>query len=991
MISLLISLLPLWQDVQTTSVNAETRRTEVVYYASREDALSKSFCESENYLNLGGEWDFKYFENWQKMAVPATWDKIQVPGNWEVQGWGTPIYVNHPYEFAPAGAEPPQLPETFPGALYHRTFTSPWNGREVFLNLCGVKSGTYVYVNGKEIGYCEDSKDLARFNITDALKEGENDLLLKVYRYSTGSYLECQDFWRISGIERDVYLSSEIADTGFDFSVVSTLDESLKNGIFKLRMRSRQPVKIFYELLDKDGSAVADAVYEFKGGVVSVEDIIPDVRHWSAETPELYTLVLKVGGEYTRFNVGFRRIEIAPVGKAKCLLVNGQPVKFKGVNYHEHNPYTGHYLTRQNILEDLLLMKKANINAVRTCHYPQPREFYELCDSLGIYVYDEANIESHGMGYSPERTLAAKPEWYSKHIDRILNMYYRTANYPCVTILSLGNEAGNGINFQNAYKELKALEKDGMNRPVCYERAEFSWNTDMIVPQYPGADWFRHMGENYFDRPVCPSEYAHAMGNSTGSLDLQWDAIYSHVQLQGGFIWDWVDQGLYDKEKVWTYGGDYGKDTPSDANFLCNGIVNPDRNPHPAFWEVKHVYQDIKVLKTDDGFEVFNRHYFKSLDGYGIRWWIERNGKRIKRGKAKLSAAPQSAEPLKVRLPRMRRSGEYRIFFESFNRKNKADIIAADEFSLGTVEAKERKVKSPVSGITDGDTRIVMRGKKTELVFDKVSGNILSYKYKGKDVVNADFGLRPNFWRAPNDNDYGAGLPYLLKDWADAVKSVTTKVENGSVTALYQLPDDARLQVVYTLREDGSLNIESNFTGGTRQQILPRLGFRFHVNADEFSYFGRGPVENYRDRNSCTFKRIWKSRASEEFYPYVRPQETGHHTETSWLKIGKLKVSGDFEFNALRQTVEDLDCEYSDKPYQWQNFHPDENHDEAWAARRVRKQTHLGDVPTREFTEVCIDYGMTGVGGYDSWWSVPEPSRSLFSNQSYSWTFTLKP
>jgi beta-galactosidase len=296
MISLLLSLLPLWQDVQTTSINAETRRTEVIYYASREDALSNSFRESENYLDLGGEWDFKYFEDYHSMAIPSQWDRINVPGNWEVQGWGTPIYVNHPYEFAPAGAEPPQLPATFPGALYHRTFSVPWTGREVYLNLCGVKSGTYVYVNGMEIGYCEDSKDLARFNITDARKEGENDLLLKVYRFSAGSYLECQDFWRISGIERDVYLSSEVSHSGFDFSVVSTLDESLQNGIFKLRMKSEEPVKVFYELLDKDGSAVADAVYEFKGGLVSVEDVIPGVRLWSAETPELYTLLLKVNG-----------------------------------------------------------------------------------------------------------------------------------------------------------------------------------------------------------------------------------------------------------------------------------------------------------------------------------------------------------------------------------------------------------------------------------------------------------------------------------------------------------------------------------------------------------------------------------------------------------------------------------------------------------------------------------------------------------------------
>ena len=830
----------------------------------------------------------------------------------------------------------------------------------------------------------------------------ENDLLLKVYRYSTGSYLECQDFWRISGIERDVYLSSESSDTGFDFSVVSTLDASLQTGIFKLKMRAQKPVSVFYELIDKDGATVADAMFEFCGQMATVTESIPGVRTWSAETPELYTLLLRVNGEFTRFNVGFRRIEIASVKdgerNVKALLVNGKPVKFKGVNLHEHNPYTGHWLTRENILEDLTLMRLANINAIRTCHYPQPREFYELCDSLGFYVYDEANIESHGMGYSPERTLAEKPEWYPKHQDRILNMYYRTSNYPCVTILSLGNEAGNGINFQNAYRELKALEADGQNRPVCYERAEFQWNTDMIVPQYPGADWFRWMGENYGDRPVCPSEYAHAMGNSTGSLDFQWDAIYAHTHLQGGFIWDWVDQGLYDEKRVWTYGGDYGENTPSDANFLCNGIVNPDREPHPGYYEVKHVYQNIAVNRTDDGFEVFNRNYFIGLDGYKIRWWVERDGKRIKRGKAVLNAGPQESQVLKVRLPRMKKPGEYRIFFESFAAcamplVAKGTVMANDSFLLGSVSGKPSNAPRQVETATDGDTRIVVRGSSAELVFDKVSGTVLSWKVKGKDMVLDDFGIRPNFWRGPTDNDYGNWMPWRLREWRNAVNGVSAKVVGGAIEASYKLPGGASLDVRYTLMENGSLHIESAFQGGREALDLPRIGFRFHVPADEFKYFGRGPVENYRDRCSGTFKRIWNSSATAEFYPYVRPQETGHHTETSWLSIGGITVlqgAEPFEFNALRQTVEDLDCENNtDRPYQWQYFRPEEDHSPENAYGRTRRQTHLNDVPWNNFTEVCIDYGMSGVGGYDSWGSRPEPSRTIWTNQNYTWDFTI--
>ena len=992
MITLLVlAALPYWQNIETTSVNAETRRTEVVYYASREDALHKGFRDSENYLSLNGVWEFKYYEDHREMAPgDVKWDSIVVPGNWEVQGFGTPLYTNHPYDFCTFNPQPPALPDAFPGALYHRTFTVPggWAGREVYLNLCGIKSGTYVYVNGTEIGYCEDSKSTARFRITEALREGDNDLLLKVYRYSAGSYLECQDFWRISGIERDVYLSSENAFTGFDFSVVSTLDPALENGLFKLKMHSDRPVSVFYELVDKDGSTVADALFEFCGDLATVTDVIPGVRQWTAETPELYTLLLRVNGEYTRFHVGFRRIEIATVKDGnrdvKALLVNGQPVKFKGVNLHEHNPYTGHYLTRQNILEDLLLMREANINAIRTCHYPQPREFYELCDSLGFYVYDEANVESHGMGYSAERTLAAKPEWYAKHQDRILNMYYRTSNYPCVTILSLGNEAGNGINFKNAYKELKALEEDGQNRPVCYERAEFDWNTDMIVPQYPGADWFRWMGEHYGDRPVCPSEYAHAMGNSTGSLDLQWDAIYAHTHLQGGFIWDWVDQGLYDKDRVWTYGGDYGENAPSDANFLCNGIVNPDREPHPGFFEVKHVYQDLTVQRDDDGFKVFNRKYFTPLKGV-MRWWVERDGRRIKRGRVKLNAAPQGTQVLNMKLPRMKRPGEYRLFFQAPG--------ASDEFLLGTVSGKPAKVVKPATGLTNGDTRIVVRSRNAEMEFDKVTGAIVRYAVRGKDLVKDDFGIRPNFWRGPTDNDYGNWLPYRAGEWKKAVKAVGTIVKDDVIVATYKLPGGASMKAEYALMENGALHVSVAFKGGSQELDIPRIGFRFHVEADDFSYFGRGPVENYWDRSSCTFKRIWKSSASKEFFPYVRPQETGHHTETEWLRIGGLMVvkgSQPFEFNALRQTVEDLDCEENtDRPYQWQNFRPDENHDPAAARGIVRRQTHLSDVPVRDFTEVCIDYRMSGIGGYDSWGSRPETERCLWANRDYNWDFCI--
>ena len=1018
--------LPYWQDMNVTSVNAETQRTEAVWFADRADALTKGFRESENYVNLNGTWDFKYFDDYHEMERfldsasgsarnDRTWDKITVPGNWEVQGHGVAIYTNIPYDFCPRDPQPPVLPEVFPAAIYHRTFTVPegWNGRTVFLNLAGIKSGAYVYVNGKEIGYSEDSKSLARFDITSALKAGDNDLTLKVYRYSTGSWLECQDFWRISGIERDVYLSSEKTPARFDFSVISTLDPTLTKGVFTLKMRSQKPVEVFYELLDKDGECVADAVFEFSGELVSVTDTIPQVRKWTAETPELYTLLLRVGGEYTRFHVGFRRIEIATVKDGdrdvKALLVNGQPVKFKGVNMHEHNPYTGHYLTRENILEDLKLMKLANINAIRTCHYPQPREFYELCDSLGFYVYDEANIESHGMGYKLDRTLGNNAAWYGKHIDRILNMYYRTSNYPCVTILSLGNEAGNGVNFYEAYRVLKALEKDGQNRPVCYERAEREWNTDMLVPQYPGADWFARMGEKESGRPVCPSEYAHAMGNSTGSLDLQWEQIYAHTHLQGAFIWDWVDQGLYDAEKGWTYGGDYGVDAPSDANFLCNGIVNPDRTPHPGYYEVKHVYQDIAITGTapEEGrFSIRNRFYFKDLKDYIVHWRIERDGKPVKKGKLSFSTPAQSSEEFSVKLPKwkMRKDGEYRIFFETATAQAlpllpTGTVIAADEVLLKDTGAKKEYGASRRDiEVVEGDAEIRLSAGRSELVFDKTRGFVKRYAYKGSDVFDPDFGLRPNFWRGPTDNDYGNGLPSRLYAWKEASRTfhATTTVEGGTVRATYTLPDKCTMTVSYTLLPSGLLRIESAFQGAESKKPLdiPRIGFRFRVPENDFRYFGRGPVENYIDRNSGTFKSLFTTTAAAEFYPYVRPQETGHHTETEWIATKHLTVVADdtFEFNALRHSVEDLDSEESGRPYQWNNFDTPPVHDEELAAKtHMRRQTHLCDVPDRDFTEICIDGAATGVGGYDSWGSRPEPSRTVWSNQSHAFGFTLVP
>lgn len=586
--------LPYWKDIQTVAVNKEYPRTAFMTYDNRNQALTGEYENSPYYKLLNGTWNFYYADaykdlpaNIEQPDANIAWKEIKVPGNWEVQGYGVAIYTNHGYEFKPRNPQPPQLPETNPVGVYQRDIEIPadWDGRDIFLRLEGAKSGVYVYVNGQEVGYSEDSKNPAEFLINNYLKPGKNSLVIKIFRWSTGSYLECQDFWRMSGIERDVFLFSQPKTHIKDFNVVSTLDDTYKNGIFKLNVdvtnhtATNKEVTVAYELLDAAKKVVAEGntpcpVTADGQKSISFEAALSNVKTWTSEHPNLYRLLISLkDGEKTSeiipYTVGFRRFEIKPTDQIAengkpyvCLFVNGQPIKLKGVNIHEHNPETGHYVPEELMRKDFTLMKQNNINSVRLCHYPQDRKFYELCDEYGIYVYDEANIESHGMYYNLSRggTLGNHPEWLKPHMDRTINMYERNKNHPSVAIWSLGNEAGNGYNFYQTYLWLKEREVKGMNRPVNYERALWEWNTDMYVPQYPSAAWLEEIGKKGSDRPIAPSEYSHAMGNSNGNLAAQWRAIYKYPNLQGGYIWDWVDQGILETDEngrtYWAYGGD---------------------------------------------------------------------------------------------------------------------------------------------------------------------------------------------------------------------------------------------------------------------------------------------------------------------------------------------------------------------------------------------------------------------------------------------------
>ena len=851
---------PYWQDVQVVAVNKEYPRSSFMTYDNREDALSGKFERSKFYRLLNGTWKFYFVDSYKDLPDNITdpsvstdsWYDIQVPGNWEVQGHGVAIYTNHGYEFKARNPQPPILPEATPVGVYRRDIDIPadWDGRDIYLHLAGAKSGVYVYINGKEVGYSEDSKNPAEFLINPYVKPGKNVLTLKIFRWSTGSYLECQDFWRISGIERDVYIYSQPKVAIRDFRVTSTLDDTYKNGIFKLAMDIRnntsQPSKdyvIGYKVLDPKTDKVI-AAFEMNTAIGANQTIplfeevkieVPNVKTWTSEHPNLYKLLMyiKDGDKFTEivpFNVGFRRIEIKPIeqkaanGKPYvCLFINGQPLKLKGVNIHEHNPATGHYVTEELMRRDFELMKQHNLNSVRLCHYPQDRRFYELCDEYGLYVYDEANIESHGMYYDLRKggSLGNNPEWLKPHMDRTINMFERNKNYPSVTFWSLGNEAGNGYNFYQTYLWVKEADKNIMARPVNYERAQWEWNSDMYVPQYPGASWLENTGKNGSDRPVAPSEYAHAMGNSTGNLWGQWQAIYKYPNLQGGYIWDWVDQGLLQKDKngreYWAYGGDFGVNAPSDGNFLCNGLVNPDRGPHPAMAEVKYVHQNVGFEAIDAAsgkFRITNRFYFTNLKKYQIHYSVLSNNKTIKSGKVSLDIAPQASKEFTVPVNGLKSQPgtEYFVNFSVTTVEPEPLIpagyeIAYDQFQL-PIQAEKRiyKANGPaLTTATSGD-ELTVSSSKVNFVFNKKSGLVTSYKVDGTEYFKDGFGIQPNFWRAPNDNDYGNGAPKRLQVWKQSSKNfhvtdvkMTTENKVVSLKATYLLAAGNLYVVTYKI------------------------------------------------------------------------------------------------------------------------------------------------------------------------------------------------
>ncbi|MEG0602154.1 MAG: glycoside hydrolase family 2 TIM barrel-domain containing protein [Mucinivorans sp.] len=1039
--------IPEWQNPQVVKVNKEKPRAYFMSYTNRDVARDNNFLASDWIINLNGKWNFTYLDDHKKVPADfmkptfddSRWDTITVPGNWERQGFGTAIYTNHGYEFKPRNPQPPQLPAAVPTGLYRTTFDIPLlvRDRDVFLDLNGVKSGTYVYINGQKVGYTEDSKSNAEFLINDYIKEGTNTLALEVRRWSTGSYLECQDFWRISGIERDVYIWSQPKTRLEDFTVIATLDSTYQNGIFKLDMalvnsfiKESGPMQIWYELEDADKNLIDYSYIEttLEGNsrdTARFERVFPNIHRWSAEDPYLYTLVMKIRKEgnfieYASAKVGFRTSQV----KGNLYLVNGKKVFIKGVNYHEHNEKAGHYLTEELIRRDMELMKQANINAIRLCHYPQSRRFYELADEYGFYLCNEANIESHGMYYDLQkgRSLGNNPLWLNAHMERTQNMYEQTKNYPSVMFWSLGNEAGNGYNFYETYLYLKG--RDSL-RPVQYERALLEWNTDIFCPQYPGAKALARWANMATDRPYIASEYAHAMGNSTGNFRDQWVEIYKSKNLQGGFIWDWVDQGFLEQTKdgaeYWTYGGDYGVNMPSDGNFLCNGIVAPDRTPKPALLsEIKKVHQYVQFTPLDLGkgiFQIKNIYDFTNLNKYTLTWQIMAGSKTVRSGNMTLDMAPDAVRTITVPVGELKAEAgtEYFVNFaltlkEKDGLLQKGYQVAADQFLLPIVAPKIQYVaKGGNLKVIESSELFDVSNSSFAIAIDRATGYMTSYDVNGVEMMANGFGLRPSFWRGATDNDYGNQFPERAAAWRSPItRAQSVRVVSQSSTAVvieaqYALPDATSLAVSYKIYPSGAVNVTCNFKGNKASKSeLMRVGMRMRLPEQyaALEYFGRGPSENYADRKWGSNVGLYKSNAGVENYDYVRPQETGHHTDTRYLSLtasrkgGLAVVSGDslIEFNALRNSVEDFDAEgMPDKAYQWKNFTADEKHDQKAAFGTMPRHTHTSDIVARDYVELSIDGRMSGLGGDDSWYSRPYEPYRVYASKDYQWSFTLVP
>jgi beta-galactosidase len=1021
---------------EVVSVNRMPMRAYAFAYENKILASGQRKENSAYFLSLNGDWKFNWVKDPRQRPLDffktdfndSKWNNFKVPANWELHGYGTPIYINTAYEFsghAKKGAQlnpPYDIPaDNNPVGSYRRKVMIPhsWDGREVFIHLGAVKSAFFIWVNGEKVGYSEDSKLSAEFNLTKYLKKGENLIALQVYRWSDASYLECQDMWRISGIERDVYLYATPKLDLRDFKITANLDRSYTKGLLNTKVEVASykidrsgfhsipdTVSVEMEVLDAAGKRI---LYRKTKEIISVlgnykkeiefRDTVSGVKTWSAETPYLYTVYLTLKDksgkvlEVVPHAMGFRSVEI----KDGNFLVNGKRVFIKGVNRHEHDPKNGHVLSKKNMEQDIAMMKKLNINAVRHSHYPPDPYWLALCDRYGLYVVDEANIESHGRGYEIPYTLGNDKKWQNAHLDRITRMYERDKNYTSIITWSLGNEAGNGLNFYEGYSWMK--KHDG--RPVQYERAENDFNTDLMVPQYPAPSSMIEYSKSKPNKVMIMSEYAHIMGNGLGNFKEYWDAIRRYPYLQGGFIWEWLDQSIdtvKQGKRILAYGGDFPLSGPVDANFSDNnfcvkGVVTAYRKLTPMAIEVKKVLQPVQSeLKANYVLEVKNEYFFRDLGNVRMDWEVLENGKVKERGSInQINLGPEQKIDLVLPLKSDLVPGKEYLLNVHYVLKTPEPFLPAehelayDQFPLtAVVSVADRPVgKGQLIARQTGDN-LQINGAGFSVSFDLKRAVLSSYILAGEQLI--EDGPQPDYWRAPTDNDIGTGFNKSMRMWRNVYAAGQLEdvqfhqIEQGLFELKFKknlLDGAAASEQRFLIYADGTIRVYNDFKAFKGDyQLLMRLGNNLTMskNLNQIEWYGRGPGENYWDRKSGSMVGLYRQGIREQYFPYARPQESGNKTDVRWVSFRNRNGKG------LRIDYLDSLLNFSALPYHLDDLDPEQD----------KQQYHSGELVEREKIYVHVDLQQTGLQGIDSWGAWPLKTY-MVSYHSASYSYQIRP